>query len=170
MASTTILRRVGIAAVVLATAFAAWGGFSYWQATTSDTIAATAARDDVLSAGRTAVATMTSLDYRSVDEGLARWLDTSTGALHDELKASLDGSKQQIQQAKATTTGTVLDLALTELDEPRGTATLIAAVEIVVRPETGEPASKRNRFQAELVRTPAGWKVGGLAQVPYIPV
>lgn len=166
----SILRRVGVTATVLATAFAAWGGFSYWQATTSDTVAAAAARDDVLTAGRTAMATMTSLDYRDVDAGLARWLDTSTGALHEELKASLEGSKQQIQQAKATTTGTVLDLALTELDEPRGTARLIAAVEMVVKPETGEPATKRSRFQAELIRTPAGWKVGGLAQVPYIPV
>lgn len=166
----SILRRAGVTATVLATAFAAWGGFSYWQATTSDTVAAAAARDDVLTAGRTAVATMTSLDYRDVDAGLARWLDTSTGALHEELKASLEGSKQQIQQAKATTTGTVLDLALTELDEPRGTARLIAAVEMVVKPEIGEPATKRSRFQAELIRTPAGWKVGGLAQVPYIPV
>jgi Mce-associated membrane protein len=115
------------------------------------------------------VATLTTLDYQTIDAGFARWLDVATGPLREELSSAQDASKLQIAKAKTVTTGTVLEAAVTELDTSAGTARVIAAVEIMVKPEAGEQAAKRSRFQADLARTDAGWKLTGLAQVPYVP-
>jgi hypothetical protein len=41
-----------------------------------------------LAAGRTQVATLTTLDYHDVDAGIDKWLAVSTGGLRDELAAT----------------------------------------------------------------------------------
>ncbi|CRK57222.1 hypothetical protein [Alloactinosynnema sp. L-07] len=159
--------RLGVVFVVLAAVFAGWGGWTLWQA--GRPFDAEVARDAALQAGRSGVATLTTLDYQSIDAGFGRWLEVSAGPLREELSSAQDASKQQIAKAKTVTTGTVLEAAVTELDVTVGTARVIAAVEIVVRPEVGEQAAKRSRFQADLARTDTGWKLTGLAQVPYVP-
>ncbi|WP_436497896.1 hypothetical protein [Actinokineospora sp. HUAS TT18] len=159
--------RMGVVLLVLAALFAGLGGWTYWRATQpSET---ETARDAALQAGRSGVATLTTLDYQAIDAGFSRWLDASTGPLREELSASQDTSKAEIAKAKTVTTGTVLEAAVTELNPSAGTARVIAAVEIVVRPAAGEQATKRSRFQADLARTDGGWKLTALAQVPYVP-
>ncbi|MBE1463313.1 Mce-associated membrane protein [Kibdelosporangium phytohabitans] len=153
-----MLRMLGVAAVVVAAGFAGWSGWTWWDADQ------TAAREAALDSGRRAIATFNTLDYRRIDEGLDRWQRVSTGALTDELRQTGEGSRKQIEQAKTVTEGRVLDAAITEFDPPR--ATVIAAVEIVVTPDGGQPVTKRSRMRAELVRTDTGWKVGALGQIP----
>ncbi|MEQ0562008.1 hypothetical protein ABJI51_23235 [Amycolatopsis sp. NEAU-NG30] len=153
-------------AAVLATAAAGWSGFTWWQVAHDDGVARAAVREEALQAGRTAVAGLTTLDYRQAGPGYQHWLDLSGGALHDELAADRQGSLDRIAQAKTVTTGKVTDAAVTEVDTGAGTAKLLASVELVVTPEGGDAVTKRNRFQADLTRGPDGWRVTGLGQVP----
>ncbi|WP_228772019.1 hypothetical protein [Actinokineospora iranica] len=157
-----------VAAAVLAVAlgFALWAGYGLYSAETDQDAARAAERDNALAAARSGVATFNTLDYREVDKGLDRWLAGSTGGLREELAQTREASKQRVIEAKTTSEGRVTDAALTDLDTERGTAKAIAAVEIVVIPDGGQPATKRSRFQAELTRTESGWLLSALGQVP----
>ncbi|WP_410588008.1 hypothetical protein [Amycolatopsis sp. lyj-23] len=160
------MRVLAWVAAVLATVAAGWSGFTWWQAAHDDGVARAVVREEALQAGRTAVAGLTTLDYRQAAPGYQRWLDLSGGALHDELAADRPGGLDRIAQAKTVTAGKVTDAAVTEVDTGAGTAKLIASVELVVTPDGGDAVTKRNRFQAELTRGPDGWHVTGLGQVP----
>lgn len=156
------------AAALLAAAavFAGWSGWSWHRATTDESLAYATARDEALRSGREHMAQLTTLDYHDVDGGIARWLGASTGALHDELARTDDKSKETLRQAVTVSTGTVLDAAISELDQRAGTARMLASVEITVAKQGAEPAAKRNRFVAQLTRTDDGWKLSAIDQVP----
>jgi Mce-associated membrane protein len=154
------------AAVAVAVVVAAWGGFDWWQAAHDDGMTRAGARDSALQTGRTAVAGLTSLDYRQATAGYQHWLDVSGGPLHDELAQGRQANLDRVAQAKTVTTGTVTDGAVTGLDAAGGTAELIVSVELVVTPEGGQAVEKHNRFKADLTRGPGGWLVTGLGQVP----
>ena len=152
------------AAAVLATAAAGWSGYSWWHATHDDGVARAVVREDALRAGRSAIAGLTTLDYRQAAPGYQHWLDLSGGALHDELTADRQGSLDRIAQAKTVTSGKVTDAAVTEADTDA--AKLIASVELVVTPAGEEAVTKRARFRADLTRGAGGWQVTALSQVP----
>lgn len=151
---------------VLATALAAWFGYTWWDAGRDDGVARATVREEALQAGRQAVSALTSLDYRQAEQGYQNWLNLSGGALHDELASDRQGGLTRIGQAKTVTTGRVVDAAVTEVDSGGGTAEVIASVELEVRPEGGDAVTKHNRFRAALNRTPDGWRVTSLGQVP----
>jgi Mce-associated membrane protein len=152
--------------LVVAVAFAGWAGFLWLHASGDDSRAYVADRDAVLQTGYRDIATLTSLDYRQADAGLKRWADASTGPLHEQLAQTTEPTKQQLAAAKTVTTGTVVDASVTEMDARAGTATLIASVQVVVTPVSGNPVTKRNRLRADLTRTADGWKLSSLGQVP----
>ncbi|WP_406629994.1 hypothetical protein [Amycolatopsis sp. WGS_07] len=153
-------------AAVLATAAAGWTGYTWWQAAHDDGVTRAAVREDALRAGRSAIAGLTTLDYRQAAAGYQHWLDVSGGALRDELARDRQSSLDRIAQAKTVTTGKVTDAAVTEADAGAGTAKLLASVELLVTPDGQEAVTKRSRFQADLVRAPDGWHVTALGQVP----
>lgn len=156
-----------VTATVLALAaavFAAWSGWSWLSAPRAASDAGV--RDQVLRAGEQAVLNFNTLDYRHVGQGLTLWEQSSTGSLHGEIVAGLAAFEQQIRQAKTITTARILDGALTGLDVPEGRASLIAAVQITVRPARGPAAVKQSRLVGQLTRTAAGWKLSALSQVP----
>jgi Mce-associated membrane protein len=151
--------------VVLAALFAAWGGWSWWSAAHDDSRLFALDRQAVTQAAQHDIATLNTLDYRKIDDGLRAWLAVSTGPLHDQLAQTGQDSRKQLEQAKTVTTAQVVDTAVTELDQRAGAAKLIAAVQLDVTPEGGPKTSKRTRFQAGLTRTDAGWRVSQLAPV-----
>lgn len=155
-----------IGAVVLAAAFTGWAGWSWAQASADPDLAYATAREEALSAGREQVAELSTLDYHDVEGGIARWLSVSTGALHDQLAATDTKARQALAQAGTVSTGKVLDAAIGELDEHAGTAKLLASVEITVAKAGVAPATRRNRFAAQVTRTGEGWKLSALDQVP----
>lgn len=169
MADRVTLRWATAAAAGLlagATVFTAWAGWSWHSAANDQSLAFANSRDEALRAGREHIAQLTTLDYHDVDAGIQRWLDVSTGALHDELADTDDETRTTLRQGGSVSTGTVLDAAISELDQRAGTARMLASVEITVAKEGAEPASKRNRFVAQLTRTDAGWKLSAIDQVP----
>jgi len=152
--------------VVLAAAFAGWAGWSWYSAAHSGPPASAQLRDQVLQAGEQAVQNFNTLDYRKVAQGLSLWEQSSTGTLHDEITAGRAQFTRQIQQTKTVTTARILDGALTLLNARAGTASIIVAVQITVTPASGSPATKQSRLAGRLTRTPAGWKLSALGQVP----
>jgi Mce-associated membrane protein len=152
--------------VVLAAAFAGWGGWSWYSAAHSGPPATAQLRDQVLQAGEQAVQNFNTLDYRKVAQGLALWEQSSTGTLHDEIAAGRAQFTRQIQQTKTVTTARILDGALTSLSTRSGTANIIVAVQITVTPVKGAPATKQSRLAGKLTRTRGVWKLSALGQVP----
>jgi Mce-associated membrane protein len=152
--------------LLLAAAFAGWSAWSWYQAAHPGTSAFAQARDQALRDGEQAVQNFNTLDYRTVGQGLKLWEQSSTGALHSQIAAGQAKFEQQVKQAKTVTTATVLDGALTALDVRAGTATILAAVQIVVTPSHGSPTTKQSRLIGQLTRTPSGWKLSALSQVP----
>jgi Mce-associated membrane protein len=160
------LVHVAVAVLAMAVVFAGWAGWTWLRVSGDDSLDYTAARDDALREGRQHVAELTSLDYHDVDKGIARWLEVSTGPLHDQLASTGEQTRNTLRQNATVATGAVLDAAVSELDQRAGTARLLVSVEIT-QAKDGTPASaKRNRFVAALAHTDTGWKVSALDQVP----
>lgn len=155
-----------LAVFVAALACAAWFGWSWLSAANAAPSAYAQARDRALAEGEQAVQNFNTLDYRHVKQGVRLWLQSSTGALHDQVRQGQAAFEQQVRQAKTITTARVLDGALTALSTRAGTATLLVAVQITVTPQQGSPVIKRSRLQATLSRTAAGWRLTAIGQVP----
>jgi Mce-associated membrane protein len=154
-----------IALVVAAAAVATWFGAAWIRASGDDSLGRAQTRDEVDRVARQAIITFNTLDYRKIDEGLGNWLNASTGDLHNEVVGRKDSSKQAIEAAKTTTSANVLSLAVTDLNEFDGTATVIAATEVTVTVEGKQPEKKYLRIQGSLQRTPDGWKLSGIGVV-----
>jgi Mce-associated membrane protein len=152
--------------LVLAAAFAGWSGWSWYQAAHAGPSSVAQARDQALRDGEQAVQNFNTLDYRTVGQGLKLWEQSSTGALHAQVASGLARFEQQVKQARTVTKATVLDGALTALNARAGTATILAAVQIVVTPSHGSPITKQSRLIGQLTRTPSGWKLSALSQAP----
>jgi Mce-associated membrane protein len=156
-----------VTAAVLALAalvFAAWSAWSWLSAPKPP--AAGAVRDTALRSGEQAILNFNTLDYRHVAAGLLLWERSSTGALRAQVAAGLPAFERQIRQAKTVTTARILDGALTGLNVRAGTASIIVAIQITVTPANGSAAVKLSRLAGRLVRTPSGWKLSALGQVP----
>ncbi|PRY43532.1 nuclear transport factor 2 family protein [Umezawaea tangerina] len=151
--------------VVLAAGYAVWAGVSLLNGSNNDAAAYSKEREEVLRVGQVGIANFTTLDYHKVDEDLDRWLQSSTGELRQEVETGKDTRKKQIQDAKTVTTSRVLDAAVTELDDRAGQAHVIAVVETTVTPDGGQAVKKVNRYQTDLSRTDAGWKLSALGPV-----
>jgi Mce-associated membrane protein len=152
------------ALLAAAAAFAGYALVSWISAGNDDTAHFAKARDAVLLDARQDIVVLNQLDYRNIDGGLKRWLDATTGDLHDQLANVSPADRKDISTAKKTSSGKVIDAAVTELDNRAGTATVIATVETTVSPSNGAPP-KRNRFKATMARVDGGWKLSALDQV-----
>jgi len=157
---------IGTASVLLAAAvvFAAFSGWAWLSAPRAS--AAAPIRDEALRAGEQAVLNFNTLDYRRVEAGLRLWAQSSTGALHRQVVTGRAAFEQQVKQAHTVTTAKILDAALTSLNVGAGRARIIVALQITVVPATGTPVTKQSRLSGQLNRTPAGWKLSALGQVP----
>lgn len=160
------LKLASVAMTAAAAVFAGWSGYSWYAAAHASTVTYGAARDEALAAGRTLVAELNTLDYHDVNAGLGKWLSASTGPLHDQLARTDETTKKTLAANATVATGRVVDAGLSELDEHAGTAKLLASVEITMAKQGTAPAVKRNRFAAALSRTPDGWKLSALDQLP----
>jgi Mce-associated membrane protein len=158
-------RWAGRALIAVAVVFLGWSGWTAWQAG-PDGQDGGRDRDLVLRAGQQQIAALNSMDDTRVDAGLQRWLDASTGPLHDQLRRDLAPSRQRIQQARTSAVGTVVDAAVTALDVRAGSAQIIASVRIQLTPHGGTAGLQRKRYEAGLWRTPGGWKLKSLTAIP----
>nr|CEL15128.1 hypothetical protein [Kibdelosporangium sp. MJ126-NF4]CTQ93276.1 hypothetical protein [Kibdelosporangium sp. MJ126-NF4] len=158
-----------IALVVIAGAFAAVFGI-LWASASGDAADIRQTREEVSTAGSAAVATLTSLDYNNVDAVYQRFLDVSTGSVHDDYAKNQDDFKKRIRDAKVVTTAAVRESAVTDVNLQKKVATILAVVDTTVKEGDKAPITKRLRIEAALDQTDNGWKVNALRQVPYSAV
>jgi Mce-associated membrane protein len=157
---------VAIALVVIAVGFATWFGISWANASGPDSDVAKT-REEVSTVGAAAVATLTSLDYNNVDAVYQRFLDVSTGSVHDDYAKNQDSFKKRIRDSKVVTTAAVRETAVTDVNLQKKEAVILVVVDTTVKESDKEPSTKRLRIEAALDQTDNGWKVKGLQQVPY---
>ena len=162
-----VLLYVAIALVVIAAACAGWFGWSWYHSSHSSSVSSSAQiRDQALQQGEQAVQDFNTLSYHDVGVGLDLWQQSSTGPLLKEITAGRTQFEQEIRKAKTVTTASILDAAITSLNQRAGTANIIVALQITVTPPKGSPATKQSRLEGTLTKTPEGWKLSALAQVP----
>ena len=150
-----------LAAAVVFAAFTGWAWLSAPRAS-----AAAPNRDEALRAGEQAVLNFNTISYRSVGKDLNLWAQSSTGPLHRQIMTGRAAFEQQIRQARTVTTARILDAALTSLNPRARTARIIVALQLTVTSAGGTAVTKQSRLAGELTRTPAGWKLSQLGQVP----
>jgi len=163
-----ILLTAAVALVVAAAAAAGWFGFAWFNAANDDSLAYSQVRDEVNRVGQVAVATMNTLDYNKVDQGLKDWETATTGALHDEVIKGKQASRDAIVAAQSVTKATILSSAVSELDDRAGQASVLVALKVNVTVKGEEPKDKFMRLAAKLQRTDDGWKLYEIGQVPYL--
>jgi Mce-associated membrane protein len=153
------------ALVALAAVAALFFGGAWLLALNDDGLELAAEREAVLVDARQIAINLNTLDYRNVGPGLDEWERSSTGTLLDEFRANRAEYEQVVAQTKRATAATVMDAAVSELDVRAGTAHVLAAVDVEVRPEGQAPTMTRQRLELEMTRTDQGWKASRLALV-----
>jgi Mce-associated membrane protein len=158
---------LAVAVTAAAALFAVVAGALWFTAAHSASLRLAETRDAAVDAARFDVAAVNTLDYRSVRAGLARWSAVSTGALRQQLTQVDDTEVKAITDAKMSTTATVVAVAATAVDPDRGTATVLASVNVRKQPATGAAVTSRNRFELAMRRVGDQWK---LADVKIVAV
>jgi Mce-associated membrane protein len=158
----TRLGRVLPVASVVAAVLALVFGALWLIALNSDAVTVASDRDAVLTDARQAVLNLNTLDYHDAQAGLDLWIQSSTGSVRDEFVKNRDAYAQLVTQQKRTTTATVSDAAVGELDSRSGVARVLLGVDVTVTPEGQQPTVTRQRIEAEMTRTDDGWKVSAL--------
>lgn len=152
---------IALAAAIIATAvWFLWPSDHGNDATSErDLVARTAARQ---------VAALNSMDPGQVDVSLSRWLEASTGTLHDQLQRDRPFARAKFVKAGTTASGTVTGLAVTDMDMHAGRATVLVAVRVKVTSGAAlDGSEQRKRYQVGMIRTQAGdWRVTSLIAVP----
>ena len=128
----------------------------------SDAVQVAQARDEALRDARQAVINLNTLDHNDPQKGLDLWIQSSSGSVRDEFEKNRDAYSQLVTQQKRTTSATVADAAVSEVDPRAGTARVLAGVDVTVTPEGGEPTVTRQRIELGMIETPDGWKVDAL--------
>jgi Mce-associated membrane protein len=139
-----------------------FGGLWLW-AVYGPNARAVAVREDALVAARQIAINLNTLDYTAADKGLDSWEQSSTGPLLEEFRKNRQPYVAQLNQVRMSLSGTVVDIALTNLDTDAGTAQALAAVDVKTTVNangtTSLPVNRPVRIRLDLVRVPdLGWK------------
>lgn len=144
---------------------AATSGAFWWRARADPDLRAAQERDVVLEAAKHHLVEINTLDFHEPDAGLSRWQAQVTGPLAEEIKKNREDNARSIRDAKTVTKAKVLGGAVTKHDPAKGQANVIAALEVTVQPEGGDPVTKRSRIDSGLTRTDDGWKLSSVQVV-----
>lgn len=154
------------AGLALAIVLGVTGGLAWWSAAHDEEAELSRDRDAALVAAKQNIATLNTLDYRSVGKGIDAWMDVTTGTLHDQFAAVSEEDQKLLADQKKVSTGKVVGAAVLDVDAR--TARVIASVEVTVADGddlSAEPAVKRNRFSADLEKVDGRWLLTSLEQV-----
>lgn len=156
------LRRGLAALAVVSVLAAAWFGWSWWRAAHDDGLATARDRDAALAAAGSALVALNTIDYHTGAQDFDRWLQVTTGQLSQDLSGDKQGQLDRANTTKTVATARLDQAAVTELNEPAGTAELVAVLTVRVSTGGGAPAANLSRLTVNLNRTGAGWKVSAV--------
>ncbi|MGW3959656.1 hypothetical protein ACWED2_07520 [Amycolatopsis sp. NPDC005003] len=144
---------------VLAAAFAGW---SWWRAASDDSSARGRERDAVLAAAGPFLVTLNTIDYRTAAADVDRWTAATTGQYGKDLAGDRQLQIDRASSSRTVSSASLVQAAVTEIDPARGTARLLAVLDVRVS-TAGAPAAQRlNRLTVDVSRSPDGWKISGV--------
>lgn len=153
------------AVTVLAVVVAAVLGVSWARANGDPAVQTARTRDAVLVTAQQELVAINTIDWHEPDGGLGAWQQQVTGPLAAQVGKNRQDNVGSIRGAKTVTRARVVDAAATGVDQRAGRADVLAALEVTVAPDGGQPVTKRSRVDASLARTPQGWKLASVQVV-----
>ncbi|OLR93444.1 hypothetical protein [Actinokineospora bangkokensis] len=155
---------VAVAAGVLVLALSAGGSRVSASPLDQDPVEVrlTDARDGALAAARRGVAALNTERWTSIDADLDAQEQVSTGAQLEAVRARRAADRQAVVGARTRSTAVVHDAAVEEVDPDAGTATVLAAVGVLVEAPGSAPTARHASYAVSMTRTPGGWLVAAV--------
>lgn len=152
-------RDVLLVVVLLAAIAAGWFGWSWWSAAHDDGLARAGTRDTVLREATQALVTLNTVNYRTAERDIGNWAEVSAGHFGKRLAEQRKAQIEQVKKAKTVATATVANAAVTELHMRKGTAHVMAVLDIRMRGEGKQQRARHSLLEVELTRAGHSWKV-----------
>jgi Mce-associated membrane protein len=128
--------------------------------------------DDVRAAVSKGIEAFLRVDYKNMDPLLDAVLDGSTGTFKQQYAATRSSLKSAAQQAKATSTGTIKQIGVSELKGDQATVFVAADAVVTNSTTTKNPATatcphkgagcRFYRLKVGMTDTSDGWKISSL--------
>lgn len=147
----------------LAVLAACVGCVLWWQAATDPEVRLAHTREVVLDAGARVLVDLNTIGPDDAEADLDRWERGATGPLLEDLRGKREQNLAAVRGVGTSTSARLLRAAVTEVDADR--ARMLAALDVSVTDREGRATQKRSRLDAELARTPEGWKVATVEAV-----
>lgn len=154
--------KVLIVAAVLSVLAAAFSGWSWWRAAADDSFARGRERDAVLTAAGPELVTLNTIDYRSAGADVDRWIAATTGQYGKDLSGDRQLQIDRASTARTVSSASLVQAAVTEIDVSRGTARLLAVLDVRVSSGGGAASPRLNRLTVDVSRSADGWKIAGV--------
>jgi hypothetical protein len=160
-----LTRRTALAALALVLAV---GGVAIWAPWSGNEASAERrtiqARNGASEAGSRALAALNTVDADAPEQTVDGWIGLAGGALESKLK---QGRTKAIRTMKrgGSRTATVLETAVSAMDETAGMATILGVVEIQATPPGGKATTSVSRFRVLMQRLGTDWKITYLETV-----
>lgn len=155
---------VAIAVAVIAVAVAA--AALLWRPESAADVEAV--RTSALEAARERTTALTSYDHRTLEQDMARVLETATGEFEDDYRSTTAQLSGTFTQTQAVAKATVVAAGLEELETPDDgpvRAVVVVAVDQVITTKGAAPRIERNRLRMELVRPEGTWLVSSVERL-----
>lgn len=149
----------GMSIVVALAGLSGWLTYQAYEANHADQ-----QRRVFLQVGRQAAINLTTIDYTHVDADVARILDSSTGAFHDEFEHRAQPFIEVVKKVQSKSEGRVSEAALESVHGDEAQVLVAVQVKTVLNgvPDQG---AKGWRMRVDLRRTGANIKVSNVAFV-----
>jgi Mce-associated membrane protein len=119
------------------------------------------AATEALATARAYAVTVTSYRYQDLDRNFADVLDGATGDFKNQYAGASQTLRQLISDAKASSTGTVLDAAVRSASADE-VVVLLFVDQVITNATTPQPRLDRNRLVMTLTPHDGRWLVGSL--------
>ncbi|ALG12630.1 hypothetical protein [Kibdelosporangium phytohabitans] len=160
-----MIGRVLAVVAVLAVAAAGFTGWRWWQTANSASADIASQRDNVLAVGERQVVELNTVNFQNLDADFDRWREASTGPLLERLVRNRESDRQTTLSTRTVARARVVTAAVTTMNTYTGSANVIAALEVSVSQNGAQPTTSVSRWDVDLSRTDAGWKVSALEVV-----
>lgn len=151
-----------IVLVVVAVLAAGWFGFRWLSAANDTELSYGRERDTVLQAAGSALTTLHTVDHRTAERDVDRWIGVTAGGLHDDLDGDRDGQLKRARSSRTVSTAKLVRAAVVDLDAHAGTARVIAVLDVRLSAKNAKPSTERRRMNAELLRSADRWKIAAV--------
>jgi Mce-associated membrane protein len=117
-------------------------------------------RREALEAARAAAISLTTYDYRTLDEDFARVSGQATGEFQQEYAETSEQLKPALLESQAVATSEVPAVGIASLSTDPVEVEVVVAVDQTITTAGAAPRTEYNRIRMTLVRTDEAWLVG----------